>query len=212
MGIVTGNNAKHLLMKKEEGSEPILRGSDIERFRVKGATSYIHFCPEQYQQVAPVELYRAPEKLLYRFVGERPVFAYDDRQTLTLNSCNIVIPRVEGMDMRYIMAVFNSSVIEFWHKRVNHSMKLLRAHIEAFPIPAATQERQQEMIRYVELLQENEREMLEQQAQSVDVQSEMIGNELCVVREKICTRLDWKIAELFGLTDAEYALVKKACE
>lgn len=146
LGIVTGNNAKHLLKEAEERSESVLRGSDIEPFRIKEATAFIRFAPEKYQQVAPLALYRAPEKLLYRFVGAKPVFAYDDRQRLTLNSCNIVIPEVEGMDMRYIMAVFNSSVTEFWHRRVNHSMKLLRTQIEGFPIPAATQKQQQEII------------------------------------------------------------------
>lgn len=185
LGIVTGNNAKHLMKQKEEGSEPILRGNDIEQFKVKEASSYICFVPGSYQQVAPVGLYRAPEKLLYRFVGEQPIFAYDNRQTLTLNSCNIVIPEVENMDMRYIMAVFNSSVIEFWHRRVNHSMKLLRAHVEAFPIPIATWEQQQEIIRLVGLLEEDE-------------QSRNI--------------LDEKVAELFGLTDAEYDLIRMACK
>lgn len=185
LGIVTGNNVKHLLQQREAGSEPILRGSDIERFWIKGASSYIHFAPGVYQQIAPVALYRAPEKLLYRFVGEKPVFAYDDRQTLTLNSCNIVIPAVEGMDMRYIMAVFNSSVIEFWHRRVNHSMKLLRAHIEGFPIPVVSREQQREIIRMVERM---------------------------VAGEPIRSELDAKVAGLFRLTDAEYALVRMACE
>ena len=113
------------------------------------------------------------------------VFAYDDQKTLTLNSCNIVIPQVEGMDMRYIMAVFNSSVIEFWHRRVNHSMKLLRAHIEGFPIPVAAQEQQREIIGMVERM---------------------------VAGEPIRSELDAKVAGLFRLTDAEYALVRTACE
>jgi len=185
LGIVTGNNEKYLQKAKTAGSEPILKGKDIERFCVKEASAYIAFAPENYQQVAPVELYRAPEKLLYRFVGARPVFAYDDKKTLTLNSCNIVIPQVEGMDMRYIMAVFNSSVIEFWHRRVNHSMKLLRAHIEEFPIPMADEEQQREIIELTEWLQENEHEI---------------------------QRPDQKIAELFGLTGAEYEIVLAACK
>ncbi len=212
LGIVTGNNAKHLRKQKEEGCEPVLRGTDIERFYTKEGAAYIRFVSENYQQVAPVKLYRAPEKLLYRFVGERPVFAYDDRQTLTLNSCNVVIPAVKGMDMRYIMTVFNSSVIEFWHRRVNHSMKLLRAHIEGFQIPLADMERQQEIIRLVERLRENEQEMQTYQAQMGDGQSEKIVNELRMTNEDICIRLDWKIAELFRLTDSEYELVRKACE
>ena len=44
-----------------------------------------------------------------------------------------------------------------------------------------------------------------------DGQSEMILNELKVTSENICIRLDWKIAELFGLSDAEVELIKSAC-
>jgi len=196
LGIVTGNNEKYLHKTKKAGSEPILKGKDIERFFVKDASAYIVFAPENYQQVAPVELYRAPEKLLYRFVGARPVFAYDDQQTLTLNSCNIVIPAIEGLDMRYIMAVFNSSVIEFWHKRVNHSMKLLRAHIEEFPIPVADAEGKQEIIRMAEELRQNEKKIQRFRGQ----------------QDEGYRRLDRMVAELFGLTEAEYEIVLAACK
>ena len=196
LGIVTGNNEKYLHKTKKAGSEPILKGKDIERFFVKDASAYIAFAPENYQQVATVELYRAPEKLLYRFIGARPVFAYDDQQTLTLNSCNIVIPAIEGLDMRYIMAVFNSSVIEFWHKRVNHSMKLLRAHIEEFPIPVADAEGKQEIIRMAEELRQNEKKIQRFRGQ----------------QDEGYRRLDRMVAELFGLTEAEYEIVLAACK
>ncbi len=211
LGIVTGNNEKYLQKTKTAGSEPILKGKDIERFCVKEASAYIAFAPEHYQQVAPVELYRAPEKLLYRFVGVRPVFAYDDKKTLTLNSCNLVIPAVEGMDMRYIMAVFNSSVIEFWHRRVNHSMKLLRAHIEEFPIPMADEPQQKKILQLVELLADNEQERQMLRVRQ-DGKAEMLLNELGVAQEKLERRLDWSVAELFGLTEAEYEIVLAICK
>ena len=211
LGIVTGNNEKYLQKTKTAGSEPILKGKDIERFLVKEASAYIAFAPEHYQQVAPVELYRAPEKLLYRFVGARPVFAYDDQQTLTLNSCNLVIPQVKGMDMRYIMAVFNSSVMEFWHRRVNHSMKLLRAHIEEFPIPVADELQQKRILQLVELLANNEQERQMLRARQ-DGKAEMLLNELGVAQEKLERRLNWSIAELFGLTESEYIIVLAACK
>ena len=40
---------------------------------------------------------------------------------------------------------------------------------------------------------------------------EVIVNELKDTNEKIRIRLDWKIAELFGLSDAEFELIKSAC-
>jgi len=200
LGIVTGNNAKFLLEHETTGSEAVFRGADISRFRINAPSAYLHFLPEEYQQTAPTELYRAPEKLLYRFVGERPVFAYDNKQRLTLNSCNIVIPMIEGLDMRYIMAVFNSRVIAFWHKRCNHSMKMLRAHIEAFPIPVVSKECQMEIIIRAEQLQNETGNVQDAKQRTEDSEAD---------REQIYEKLDRRVAELYQLTEEEYERIKQ---
>ena len=85
--------------------------------------------------MAPVEMYRAKEKLLYRFISEVPVFTYDNQQTLSLNSCNIVIPNIDGLEMKYILAILNSSVAAYFISKRFNSVKLLRSHIEQMPIP-----------------------------------------------------------------------------
>ena len=100
--------------------------------------NYIRFVPESFQQVAPVEMYRAKEKLLYRFISEVPVFTYDDQQTLSLNSCNIVIPDIDGLEMKYILAILNSSVAAYFISKKFNSVKLLRLHIEQMPIPVVS--------------------------------------------------------------------------
>ena len=53
--------------------------------------------------------------------------------------------------------------------------------------------------------------MQKYQVQMGDRLSEMVVNELCMTNEDIRIRLDWKIAELFCLTDEEYELVKSCC-
>lgn len=58
----------------------VLKGSDIQRYKVCPSGNYIRFEPESFQQVAPIEIYRAKEKLLYRFISEVPVFTYDNKQ------------------------------------------------------------------------------------------------------------------------------------
>lgn len=140
LGIVTGDNSRYLSAKPAAGYEPVLRGSDICRYATGKAGSYIRFEPEALQQVAPEDIYRAPEKLLYRFVCEQPVFAYDDRQTLSLNSCNIVIPQLPGLSVKYVLAVLNSSVCAFYLSRRFRSVKVLRSHLEQVPIPVPTQQ------------------------------------------------------------------------
>lgn len=130
----------------------VLKGTDICKYHINPAKQYLRFEPEQFQQVAPLEIYRAPEKLLYRFISNQLVVAYDDRQMLSLNSCNIVIPKIEGMQIKYILAILNSSVSQFVYQKEFHSIKVLRAHMEHIPIPRVGKAIQNEIIAMTEPL------------------------------------------------------------
>lgn len=150
LGIVTGNNKEYIESTKSEGSEIILKGSDIYRYALKETNNYIHFAPERFQQVAASEIYRAREKLLYRFISEVPVFAYDNQQTLSLNSCNILIPQIEDVNIKYVLAILNSSVAAYFISKRYNSVKLLRSHIESLPIPMVNAEKQNTIIKKVD--------------------------------------------------------------
>lgn len=150
LGIVTGNNKEYVTNKKSDEMEVILKGSDIFRYAMKETDNYIQFDPEKFQQVAPTKMYRAEEKLLYRFIAEVPVFTYDNQQTLSLNSCNILIPQIEGMNIKYILAILNSSVTAYFINKKYNSVKLLRSHIESLPIPMVSAEKQNDIIRKVD--------------------------------------------------------------
>lgn len=153
LGIVTGNN-KALLKKKKEGrAEPVLKGADIQKYRVAPPKCFLAYEPENFQQCAKESYYRAKEKLLYRFIGSQLVFAYDNQQRLSLNSCNVLIPHVPGMDMKYIMAVLNSRTAQFLYSRKFHSLKVLRTYLEQIPIPVA-KGKQPEIISLTEAIME----------------------------------------------------------
>lgn len=150
LGIVTGNNKEYISTEKHDDNEIILKGSDIQRYGMTTSENYIRFVPESFQQVAPLELYRAKEKLLYRFISEVPVFTYDDQQTLSLNSCNIVIPEIDGVEMKYVLAILNSSVAAYFISKRFNSVKLLRSHIEQMPIPIVPADRQTAIVKKVD--------------------------------------------------------------
>ncbi len=135
LGIVTGNNKKYILKKRKEGFEPIYKGKDIERFVLSEPSGYIKFTPERFQQVAPTGKYRAKEKLIYRFISKNLIFAYDDKQQLTLNSANIVIPKIPNYPIKVVAALLNSSLYQFIFQKKFSSIKVLRNHIEQMPLP-----------------------------------------------------------------------------
>lgn len=150
LGIVTGDNKEYITNIKTDGMEIVLKGSDIYRYAIKETDNYIRFIPEKFQQIAPIEMYRAKEKLLYRFIAEVPVFTYDNQQTLSLNSCNILIPQIDGMDIKYVLAILNSSVTAYFISKKYNSVKLLRSHIESVPIPLVSDEQQNDIIKKVD--------------------------------------------------------------
>jgi type I restriction-modification system DNA methylase subunit len=137
LGIVTGGNQRILSDVKSDGYEAVVRGKDILKYKMLPTQKYINYDREKMQQCAPDDIYRAPEKLFYRFIAPVPVVVYDNEGILSLNSCNIFIPLMEGLDMKYIAAVLNSRTAAFYISRKYHSAKILRRYIEDFPFPYA---------------------------------------------------------------------------
>ena len=142
--------------------------------------NYIEYKPEAFQQCAKTEFYRAKEKLIYRFISTKLIFGYDNEQTLTLNSCNVLIPRIDGLNMKYVMAILNSSPAQFIFEKLFNSVKVLRSHIESIPIPVPDNKTQTEIIKLVDRLLSNRDETKE---------------------TEIFNEIDEKVANLYNLTE-----------
>lgn len=147
LGIVTGANNGLISENAENKSpnEPIIRGNDIEAFRLKKPSASILYAPSKYQQMAPEHLYRAKEKLVYRFISDKPVFALDSNGYLSLNSANILIPKIKDYDIYYILGILNSSAIAFYYAHTCRSVKVLRSALESLPIPACGMDKAKEI-------------------------------------------------------------------
>lgn len=135
LGIVTGNNSKYILNEYMIGSEPIFRGSDISPYNLGKPTSFIYFTPSNFQQAAPERIFRAPEKLVYKFISKKLVFSYDDKGQLTLNSANILIPKIPGMPIKVAIAFLNSSIFQYLFMKKFSTHKVLRGDLESLPFP-----------------------------------------------------------------------------
>ena len=184
LGIVTGSNKDMLKSRKSSNNEIILKGSDIFKYRYRIPKCYINYRPELCQQTAPLKYYRAPQKLLYRFISSGLIFAYDDRKTLSLNSCNILIPHIKGYDIRYILAILNSSVLDYYFRKRFRSVKVLKSHLEKLPIPSADIVTRQRIVSLADRLIND------------DPRS-----------EEVYALLDRQIAELFNLSKDEYEMI-----
>ncbi len=145
LGIITGNNAKVLKDRPHKGLEPIFTGKDIGKYSLKPASRYIKYNRADFQQCAKDEFYRAKEKLVYKFVSSRLCFTYDDKQRLFLNSANILIPEVEGMSTKTVLAFLNSSLFNFLYVKRFGDLKILKGNLSALPFPKVTPEQDQQL-------------------------------------------------------------------
>lgn len=140
LGIITGNNAKVLKDRPRKGLEPIFTGKDIAKYSLKAPSRYIKFDRTDFQQCAKEEFYRAKEKLVYKFVSGRLCFTYDDKQRLFLNSANILIPDIDGMSTKTVLAFLNSSLFNFLYTKRFNDLKILKGNLCTLPFPKVTAE------------------------------------------------------------------------
>lgn len=183
LGIVTGNNGKFLLRRKTKSSEPIIKGTDISPYKIDNCKFHIEYDPSQYQQVAPESFYRAPQKLIYRFIANNLSFAYDNQQRLTLNSANILIPQFDDIDIKIVMAFLNSKVFNFIYRLKFFTHKVLRGNLEQLPFPILTDRQSSELLRLTD---------------------EAIHGKALAIQE-----IDSLIYEIFGLNASEKKIISE---
>lgn len=161
LGVITGNNAKWVKERKGQGMEKIYIGKDIEKYQLHKASHYIRFDRSKFQQCAKDELYRAKEKLVYKFICNHLCFAYDDSQSLFLNSANILIPEVEGMCVKTVMAFLNSQLFSFYYTRRFGDIKILKGNLCSLPFPKITTEQDQTISQMVDQVLAGKHEAIE---------------------------------------------------
>ncbi len=132
LGVVTGNNGEYIKELPSPDMEPIFRGKDILAYRYAEPACYIDFKPGNYQQVAPIDYYRQ-RKIVYRFISDRITCALDSENSLLLNSANLFIPNHYPMES--VVCLFNSPVYTYLYRKKFHSRKVLKSHLQDFPLP-----------------------------------------------------------------------------
>lgn len=134
LGLVTGNNAKYCCDTNREGYIPIYKGSDITKGGLKEPNTFILNDFSNFQQVAPLEMYHAKEKLIYKFISSDLCFYCDTKQRYILNSANLLIPLNVGITGEQLTSLLNSEIINWLFKKLFSTHKVLRGDLELLPI------------------------------------------------------------------------------
>lgn len=184
LGIVTGDNKNKVKKDMADGLEPVYAGKQVSPFKLQEGSSFIQFAPESFQQCAKEEFFRAPEKLIYRFIAKYPIVAYDDKQCLCLNSANILIPELDGISIKSVAALLNSSLYHYYYTIKFSDIKVLKGNLQELPFPKLTK---------------SQDELLSNLVTSIQASS---------YSEKFQKELDETVYSLFKITPAEQQQIK----
>lgn len=150
LGIVTGDNRGKLSPEKRPGMEPIYTGKEVNRYALGVPRNYIFYKREEMQQVADEALYRAVPKLVYKFIGKKLAFALDLSGSLVLNSANILVPSVEKLSVRSLLALLNSELYQYLHLKLFGEIKILQGNLVQLPLPFLGKAEDELLASYVE--------------------------------------------------------------
>lgn len=150
LGIVTGDNKHKLKDVREDGFEPVFTGKEISKYVLMPCKKFLLYQRESFQQVAKDEYYRAKEKLVYKFISKRLIFAYDDNSSLFLNSANILIPHVDCMSVKTVMAFLNSEVMQYYYSSLFGDVKVLKCNLLELPFPLMTKSLDNKIVKLVD--------------------------------------------------------------
>lgn len=145
LGIVTGDNRRKIKTRCTAGAEPIYRGRDVGCFGMREPSAYVEYKPETFQQCADEAMYRAEEKLIYRFIARYPIVAYDDGQRLCLNSANVLIPQVDGLTVKTVAALLNSDLYRYYYMLHYADIKILKGNLKSMPMPRMSKQQTAEL-------------------------------------------------------------------
>jgi len=132
--IVTWNNKEFISESYKDWYIPVYTWKEVFEYKLWKAKKYLLYSPEKYQQMAPLDRYKSKPKLIYKFISKKLVFSLDTEWVFTLNSANIIIPKID-YPIKVITALFNSELYQQIFQKKFNSIKVLKSHIQELPLP-----------------------------------------------------------------------------
>lgn len=139
----------------------VIDGGDIFPFSIAHPNKFFDYQSQNIKSGGDWKVYSQP-RVVVRQIGQTPIVGFSKTNVLASNTLYSIYPKAEDVNLHFMLAVLNSSVIkEYWLSKYSDS-KLLFPKIKGYqlkelPIPKATMVEQNEVgIKSLKMLQLNE--------------------------------------------------------
>jgi type I restriction-modification system DNA methylase subunit len=214
MGIKTSDNTKFILDdKKDEDTLPILRGKDVGRYNYNYANKWIWYKPDLMMKKVGAgprkrEYFETPKLLFREITGGGIIATFDTNNYFTNNKIHVLYS-LENYDLRFILAVANSKLINTWVRHAfNNSFQVEINQLEKIPIPKIDFSDPREKAKHNELVDLADKMLKLNKDLQVAPENSDKWNDIKKEIEKTDKKIDQKVYALYGLTEEEIRVVE----
>ncbi|HEC88176.1 MAG TPA: hypothetical protein ENI52_02550, partial [Thermoplasmata archaeon] len=134
----------------------LVGGKAINRYKLSWDGSYLKYDIKGIHSCKREDIFLTPEKILFRRVGKRLIATLDNEQFYALHTLVVMnLKKDSSYNLRYILALFNSNLMNFYYNIFYRSTKKVFSEIEArqvaqLPIKVISNEQQKPFIELVD--------------------------------------------------------------
>ena len=183
--------------KIDEQFLPLLRGSLMNRYQILWDNNYYIKFGDWLAEPRYSANYDAFEKIIIRQTGDYLNATLDTNQFIVRDNLYTIVPKIENVNLRYILGLINSKFLNWYYQHVLNYEKgealaqVKRGHIAQLPIPIAEKSEQQSIIALVNQILAAKKE-----------------NPAADTRE-LERGIDGLVYGLYGVSEEEIAIIEK---
>ncbi len=214
--IALKHDRKSCLFKEpwDNRCKKVLDGRDIARYAIYFPGNYLLYDILKIHSCKREDIFLAGEKILFRRVGDRIVATLDTEQYYALNTLVVVTPKVKEVNLKFVLAIMNSTLLNSYYSLFLKSTKKVFSEIQARQI-------EQLPIRRIDFDNPTHKKMHDDLVALADRMLELnkrlvpIRNTPCDKQEELLreikrtdAEIDQKVYELYGLTEEEKQVIE----
>ncbi len=184
----------HKSINQQSVGYKIVRGENIQRFKVIETNYFVDADFADTKTFKQKEYFFTKPKLLTRFVSNKLVFAYDDFGYCNTNVIyNVLIKENISVEIKYLLGVLNSKLINYWFYNTYSNTDKIFAHIQKnqlAAIPISENNNQKTIVEFVDKILQ-----LKHENQNADT-------------TQIEQQIDNEVYKLYNLTVEEIKLIE----
>lgn len=118
--------------KKTALHREVLDGRHISRYLTGRSPNYFKFDLSKIHSCKRQDIFLLPEKIFFRRVGDSLIASIDNQKKFALNTLVVISPKPDcPYSLRYVLALFNSKLLNFYYVNFLKSSKKVFSEIQA---------------------------------------------------------------------------------